>query len=366
MASNRPPDRILAIKLADLGDLLLCEPAFRSLRTAFPSARIDVLTNPASLAILDLIGHDLRALPFPKHLFDAVSGLIKPSAQIRAARLAIALRRAHYDRVVVLHHLTTGFGARKFAALVRATGCRYVAGLDNGRGTFLSHSVVDRGFGNHHEAAYMLDVAVAAGGAAVGHRPVITVPELNDDTLALPERFAAIFPVTGPYSRAREWPAERFGEVAAGLRERGIVPVVVGGDDALAAATTIRRIEPSAIDLSGRTTLPQLAGVLSSAEVVIGGDTFIGHLAAAVGTPVVAIFGPSNADAWRPVGSVDSTASETPPRTSLVVRQELPCQPCIYTGFRLGRPAGCPDRTCLKLVTTADIERALSRVLGDA
>ncbi len=364
MVGNRPPDRILVIKLADLGDLLLCEPAFRSLRTAFPTARIDVLTNPSSVAVLDLIGHDLRAMPFPKHLFDAVSGLITPRAQLEAARLAVALRRARYDRVVVLHHLTTGFGARKFAALVRATGCRYVAGLDNGRGAFLSHRVVDRGFGYQHEAAYMSDVAVAAGGAAVGQLPVVDVPELNDDALALPETFAAIFPATGPYSRAREWPAERFGEVAASLRARGIVPVIVGGDDARGAAATMRGIEPSAIDLSGRTTLRQLAGVLSSAQIVVGGDTFIGHLAAAVGTPVVSIFGPSNADAWRPVGSVDATTPETPPVTSLVVRQDLPCQPCIYTGFRLGRPAGCPDRTCLKLVTTADVERAVSRVLG--
>jgi ADP-heptose:LPS heptosyltransferase len=366
MAGNRPPDRILAIKLADLGDLLLCEPAFRSLRTAFPTARIDVLTNPSSVAVLDLIGHELHALPFPKHLFDAVSGLINPGAQLQAARLAIALRRARYDRVVVLHHLTTGFGAQKFAALVRATGCRYVAGLDNGRGKFLSHPVVDRGFGYHHEAAYMRDVAVAAGGATVGPRPVIAMPQLDDRAGVLPERFAAIFPATGPYSVAREWPAERFGEVSASLRQRGIVPVVVGGDDAGVAATTIRSIEPSAIDLSGRTTLPQLAGVLRRAQVVVGGDTFIGHLAAAVDTPVVSVFGPSNADAWRPAGSVDATEPGTPARTSLVVRQDLPCQPCIYTGFRLGRPAGCPDRTCLKLVSTADVERAVFRVLGDA
>lgn len=366
MAGNRPPGRILAIKLADLGDLLLCEPAFRSLRTAFPSARIDVLTNPSSVAVLDLIGHDLRAMPFPKHLFDAVSGFIKPGAQMQAAQLAVVLWRARYDRVVVLHHLPTGFGARKFAALVRATGCRYVAGLNNGRGTFLSHPVVDRGFGYQHEAAYMRDVAVAAGGAPVEHVPIVAVPQLDDDSAALPARYAAIFPATGPFSRAREWPAERYGQIAVNLRDRGIVPVLVGGDDARDAAATIRSIEPTAIDLSNRTSLPQLASVLSNAQLVIGGDSFVGHLAAAVGTPVVSIFGPSNADAWRPAGSVDANVAATPAHSSLVVRHGLPCEPCIYTGYRLGRPAGCPDRTCLKLVTTADVERAVASVLGVA
>jgi ADP-heptose:LPS heptosyltransferase len=150
------------------------------------------------------------------------------------------------------------------------------------------------------------------------------------------------------------------------LRSRAIVPVIVGGDDARRAAATIQAIEPSTINLSGQTTLPQLAGILSRATLVIGGDSFIGHLAAAVGTPVVSIFGPSNADAWRPVGSTDATDTVTPARTSLVVRHDLPCQPCIYTGFRLGRPSGCPDRTCLKLVTTSDVENAVARVLGVA
>ena len=96
------------------------------------------------------------------------------------------------------------------------------------------------------------------------------------------------------------------------------------------------------------------------------GDSFIGHLAAAVGTPVISIFGPSNADAWRPAGSVNARDSRAPNGTSIVVRHDLPCEPCMYTGFRLGRPAGCPDRTCLKLVTTTDVESAVSRVLGAA
>ena len=366
MAYSRTPRRILVIKLADLGDVLLCEPAFRSLRTAFPIATIDVLTTPSSVPLLDLFEHDLRPVPFAKHLFDTPTALAKPSSAAHAARLAIALRSARYDLVVVLHHLTTAFGARKFAALVAATGCRHVAGLDNGRGGFLSHPVVDLGFGYQHEAAYMLDVAVAAGGAEVDVGPIVTASRFIEPSTNLPERFAAIFPATGPFSRAREWPAERYGVVANYLNRSGIVPVVVGGDDAHDASAIIRRREPSAIDLAGRTSLPQLATILNRARLVVGGDSFIGHLAAAVGTPVVSIFGPSNADAWRPFGAGDAGECETPANASLVVRHDLPCEPCIYTGFRLGRPGGCPDRTCLKLVTTADVEKAVSRFVGIA
>jgi heptosyltransferase-2 len=353
--SAKRPDRILAVKLADLGDLLLCEPAFRSLRTAFPNATIDVLTTPASAALLSLIGHDLRPLIFPKQLFDSITGLIRPAAQARAARLAFALRSARYDRVVLFHHLTTAFGARKFAALARATGCRTVVGLDNGRGAFLTERVVDAGFGTCHESTYMRDVAVAAGGSTVDATPRIAVPEIAPPAILPTAPYAAIFPVTGAYSRAREWNVERFGEVAASVAKCGIVPIVVGGHDAREAAGTIRANAPATIDLTGRTTLEELAVVIAGAQVAVGCDTFIGHLAAAVGTPVVSIFGPTNARAWRPVG--DSSAVQ-------VVSANIPCQPCIYTGYRLGRPAGCPDRTCLKLVSADDVTGAVEHALG--
>jgi heptosyltransferase-2 len=348
-------DRILAIKLADLGDLLLCEPAFRSLRTAFPNAAIDVLTTPTSAALLTLIGHDLQPLIFPKQLFDSPSGIIRPAAQAQASRLALALRSARYDRVVLLHHLTTAFGARKFSALIRATGCRSVVGLDNGRGSFLTERVVDAGFGTLHESTYMHEVAVAAGGAVVDSTPRIAVPPVSAPAILPTTSYAAIFPVTGAYSRAREWDVDRFCEIASWLAARGTVPVVVGGHDACDAAATIRATVPSTVDLTGRTSLEELAVVLAGARVAVGCDTLIGHLACAVGTAVVSIFGPSNARAWQPVGPAGSVQ---------VVSANIPCQPCIYTGYRLGRPAGCPDRTCLKLVSAGDVTSAVEHVLG--
>lgn len=365
MDNERTPSRILAIKLADLGDLLLCEPAFRSLRTAFPDASIDVLTTPSSVGLLPLIGHNLNPVLFPKQLFDSVRGLARPTSTREALRLARRIRGARYDRVVIFHHLTTAFGARKFHALVRATGCTGIVGLDNGRGTFLTSRVADLGFGAMHEAAYMLAVAITAGGANVAYTPVIMVPECDDIADELPEAYAAIFPAAGPFSRAREWFPERFAETARRLADRGITPVVVGGLDAREAAEAILQTEQATIDLTGRTSLTQLAHVLHRAQMAIGGDTFIGHLAAAVGTPVVSIFGPSNADAWRPAGSVDAGTAEATPNTSVIVRSALPCQPCVYTGFRLGRPEGCPDRTCLRRMTVRDVDRAISGVLGE-
>lgn len=357
--------RILVVKLADLGDLLVCEPAIRSLRSAFPRATIDLLTPPSSSSLVPLIGHGLRVVEFPKHLFDHPSALIRPDRLLAATRLATRLRRARYDTVVLLHHLTTPAGAMKFRLLTRAVGAREVVGLDNGRGTFLTRRVQDLGFGASHEAAYMLTVAQAAGGRTVKPAPQID-RTLLQPAAALPPDYAVIYPATGPYSPARTWEAGRYGQIAAMLATRGITPVVVGARDAADAAKVIEHAESSTVSLVEQTTLPELASVVDGARLVVGGDSFVGHLAAALGRPAITIFGPSNRDAWRPWGSIDldAVACRSDARRGVVVYHDLPCQPCLYTGFRLGRPAGCPTRTCLALTTVEDVVRAIDASIG--
>ena len=362
MTRANQAERILVVKLADLGDLLLCEPALRSLRCAFPTARLELLVPPASAALVPLLGHNVRVISFPKQLFDAPSGLLRPRNAALLARLAVRLRRARYDRIVILHHLTTPLGARKFHALTLACGAPVVVGLDNGRGAFLTQRVDDLGFGARHEADYMLAVARVAGGAEVAPAPRMHVS--GPPLAGLPQRYVAIYPATGDYSAARTWPAERFVELAREFADEHIDVVILGGADATPAAREILRAVPSAQDLTGRTSLVQLAAAVAGAETVVGGDSFIGHLAAALDRPLVAIFGPSNAAAWRPYGARDAAAAA--PGRRLVVRQDLPCAPCLYTGFVLGRRAGCPTRTCLAALPVAQVAAAARLVRQEA
>jgi ADP-heptose:LPS heptosyltransferase len=109
----------------------------------------------------------------------------------------------------------------------------------------------------------------------------------------------------------------------------------------------VRRLAAArACDLSGHTDLPTLAAVLERADLFVGNDSGVMHLAAAMGCPVVAVFGPSSAVAWGPwwppAGAPPGDAS--PHR---LVGLDLPCRPCLYTGHRLGDPRGCPTRDCL-------------------
>lgn len=358
------PRRILAIKLADLGDLLLTEPALRSLRSTYPDARIDVLTTPAAARLLDLFEGDYRPLVFEKSAFDAPRALFLPGAAVPLSRFALTLRKAKYDAVAIFHHLTTPAGAIKFRALAGATGARVIAGLDNGRGTFLTHSVQDLGFGAKHEAEYMLEVAATLGASNVAPLPRLAAPGTDVPAFSgFQQRFAAVFPTTGPYAPARNWPVKSFADLARSLARDGLQPVVMGASDAAEAAQRIIEHEPSAVDLTGRTSLEDLAGIVFRATVVITGDSFPGHLARALDRPVVSIFGPSNHRAWKPVGAVAQGSAAD--RNAIIVRRDMPCSPCLYTGYRLGRRNGCPARTCLTSITPEMVLAAVRTAIGD-
>lgn len=346
------PERVLAIRLGDLGDVLLAEPALRSLRLAHPTAEIDLLTRAGVEPLVRLFDLDLTIIPSV-----GGRGLSRRLATAQLRQLA-ALRRRRYDRVVLLHHLTTARGSVLQQLLVRATGARARVGLDNGRGWALTHRVPDLGFGAKHEVAYALDVARAAGGVDVAPIPrLAAVPArltLRTAATMTGHQHVVLYPAVGGYSLARAWQPERFAELARHLSDAGHRVSIVGANDAAASARCITAHAPLTTDRTGQLDIPTLATLLRDADVVVGGDSFIGHLAAAVGTPVVTIFGPSNADAWRP--------AVAQPESGHVVRAGLACQPCLYTGFRLGRPRGCPSVACMRAIQVAQVEAAIAHV----
>ena len=353
MTRTAAPERILVVKLADIGDLLTATPALRALHETFPQAQIDVLATPTSAAILEGSSLIHRLISFDKFQFDRVIDAFRPAALLASLRLAWRLRRARYDAVLVLHHLTLRFGRLKYAALILATGAPIRAGLDNGHGWFYNRRVEDAGFGAFHEVEYGLQVAGALGAhsndatMAAPHDPA--AEEWADAVLRQwqaatgTERVAIIHSGSGGYSLARRWPAERFAQVAAALQGRhGLGIVLVGtaddGVDELA-----RRLDEPYLHLGGKTNLSQLAALLRRASLFVGADSGVMHMAAAAGAPVVAIFGPSNAAAWGPW-----TAGEN---RAIVVRADHVCQPCTYVGFQVGRREGCETRDCMMAVT---------------
>jgi heptosyltransferase-2 len=363
----RAPRRILVVKLASLGDLLTTTPALRALRTSFPVAHIGVLTTPGSAPALRGLDTLDEVITFDKFAFDRPTDALRSLPA--AISLATDLQAGKWDTLVLLHHLTTRFGIAKYAALSLGSGAQHRVGLDNGRGRwFLTASAVDRGFGWHHEADYWLDV-VAVLGARHPSTPRLELSIAPDDTgwatarwseLQIHQAAVLLVPGSGAFSRARRWAPERFSAVGRALLERhGLVPVVLSGldsDEQVLARRVAEDVGPTARVAPPAPSPQALGALIRRSRLVIANDGGVVHVATAVGTPVVAIFGPSNDRAWGPYPPEDQRHQ--------VVREALACAPCIHRGHSFGTPQGCPARTCLAIVDVDSVLAAAQRGLA--
>jgi ADP-heptose:LPS heptosyltransferase len=383
-----PHAHILVVKLATIGDLLLATPALRALRETYPQARIDLLVTPASAGLLDDWEVIDRVIVLDKYLFDYPQQVLKnPLNLLKLRPLWRDLRGGRggrYDAVILMHHLTLFFGRLKHQTLMRATGAKWRVGLDNGHGRFLNVRVKDKGFGAMHEADYCLALAEAAGASTHDKRltvplsdaerqearrlvhgedlPITVAPgETNRMASCAPRPIIAMHPGSGGYSTARRWAPLRFAQLADTLyRDFGGQLLLVGGPEEGELHQQITGMMQSnmpARSLAGKVSIKVTAAVLELADLFIGNDAGPMHLAAAVGTPTVAIFGLSNDRAWGPY------TGGAPGRQATVVKLDLPCMPCFYRGHDLGTPEGCMTRDCLAMLGVEPVAAAARGLL---
>ncbi|NPV06603.1 MAG: glycosyltransferase family 9 protein [Anaerolineae bacterium] len=358
---SAPPERILVVKLADLGDALTATPALRALRETYPQARVDVLTSPAGAVVLGNLPGVAHIIEADRHLLDSPAAWVRPRTWQRVAALARGLSRADYDCLLLMHHLSSTVGALKWRVLVAAVAGARSVGLDNGRGRFLDVRVEDRGFAALHEVEYGLQLAAAVGASCSDHSLQLQLPQdasERADALLAPikgYRYVTIHPGSGDYSPARRWFPERFAAVADELSSHlGLAVVLVGGPRDDVESVRALMSEPS-LDLSRRTDIPTLAAILSRSALFLGGDSGVMHLATAAGAPVLALFGPTDARAWGPWRPPMPGAAPVS-----VLQGVCPWRgPCLYVGHSVGRRHGCPTRDCLRSIQVQDVlERA--------
>lgn len=366
--------RVLVVKLADIGDAIGTLPALRALRDRLPDARIDALVAPGARVVLEREPSVNAVLTFAKEAYDAPLGVASPRAARDLARFGRELRARRYDAVLFLHHLTTAWGAAKYRALALATGAPIRAGLDNGRGDFLTHRVRDRGFGAKPEWAYWLDVVGLLGATTRDPRPTVAVSEEAAATaralVGAGAPYVALHPGIGAFGPARQWPPARMAAVGRSLAADGYRLVITGGRDAHArdaADALVRHLGSTpALDLTGTSDIAVSAAVYADAALFIGSDNGMAHLAAAVGARAIVIFGPSNHRAWAPYGAVECNPGALDIATGarvVVLRSTIACSPCFYTGYTLGRPQGCPSRNCLDHVQASDVRVIANQLL---
>ncbi len=348
-------NRFLLVQLADIGDLILTTPAIAALRESHPDAHMALLTNTHTASLIDGAKLVDEIITFDKQQFNSSKSLFRPAN----LRRIFGLRKGRYDTVVFFHHFTLKLGTVKFALIAWAAGCKRRIGLDNGNGWFLTESIPDGGFGTKHQAQYWLDL-VGLLGTDTSPRPAQIAIDKGDQPdyavglSPLSKHRIIIHPGSGGYSFARRWSPQKFAAVADALHnEYGAQIILVGTpDDGNTAVKSAMQNEP--LDLTGKTTLKQLAAVIQSADLYIGADSGIMHIAAATGTPVIAIFGPSNHAAWKPW---------TPGSKSIVIRSAPACSPCSYIEHTVGLREGCAARTCMHMVTAEQVLDAARTML---
>lgn len=359
-----PEPAILVLKPCCLGDLLLATAAIAALRESYPTSRIALATG-------------LWSRPAVEHSPDLTEVLDCGGTAGRVGLLdlwplAASLRKAHFDVAVVLDR------SPLVTFLPFLAGIPVRAGLDSQhRGFSLTHPVATRLA--RHEAQLYLEAAGAVGAQGRGlargdaSRPALkyTVSEEGhawaaemmdqDDTWIAVHPGGGVNP--GRSLLGKRWPAERYAAIVKRLLDRDYSVLLLGGADDKPLVETItaevaRRHQPTPagrrrgrlLDMSGRTTFSQLGALLERCRLFLGNDTGPMHLAVAVGTPVVAVFGPSQPAIYGPF---------TP--DAAVVYHGEQCATCVFQGGLVSR---CNNGyACMAAVTVEEVWEAVEAKL---
>jgi heptosyltransferase III len=296
--------RTLAVRLDSDGDVLLTGPALTAL--AATGDQIDLLVSPQG----DAAGRLLPAVSDVIVFAAPWSGFAPPPVDAAATQTLIAeIARRRYDRAVVF----TSFHQSPLPAalLLRLAGVPFLAAASaDYPGSLLDVRVRrDDPPGGGHEVEAALDLAIAAGAPSPEQPPRLDVrrPVLDPGHLLPPAVLDAGYVVVHPGASvpARALGAAHAAAIVRELASRQPGVVVTGGtaEQGLVDHVVGEAGAPGTVNLGGRTSLAELAGVLDGARVVVVGNTGPAHLAAAVGTPVVSLFSPVvPAARWAPWG----------------------------------------------------------------
>jgi len=288
--------KILIIKPSALGDIVMAMPAYEAIRKSFPEAKISWLVRPEFAPLLELLPSLDEIIIFDRKLltkwwcnyksFTALTDLIRK------------LKRSKFDVVVDFQ------GLFRTGILTWLTGCKKRFGMKNAREfapLFYDHKV-DPPEKSIHVADYYIEIAKEMK-AQLHYAQFHLTPELPDaakvqgymssDKLE-PAQYVVLIP--GSANPLKRWPAENFAKIADKIAEDYALKIVVVGTEAEKNITKrIANLSNVKIyDYAGKTNLPELAYLLNTAALVVANDTGPGHIAAALGSPLVMILGPSN------------------------------------------------------------------------
>jgi len=325
--------KILIIRPGGIGDAVLLLPAINALKAELPDSEIDILSEKRNAEIFTFSEEITRT-----YLYDTDSGLFK-------------CLRNRYDVVI-----DTEQWHRLSAAVAYLTGAAVRIGFDtNERARLFTHRIPYRQ-DDYEVYSFLHLMEPLVNGSRLTFDP--DKPFLNTGKpLSLdlqPSIFGrrsplvAIFP--GASVAERRWGGERFGEVARALRGKGYTIVILGSGADSRDAARIREYAGDCIDLTGKTDLKDVAAILKACKLLLSADSGLMHMAYAVGTATVSLFGPGIEKKWAPQG-----------KNHIVLNKHLDCSPCTEFGYT---PRCKRDVKCLASLSVDTVIDAVERILG--
>ncbi len=346
--------RILLIRLRNIGDVLLTVPAIRAFREAFPKAYIAALVNKGTEEMLtgnpllnEVLTFDPRwkKLPFGQRI-------------AREAGFLREVRQRHFDLAL---NLTEG---DRGAFLSFFSGARYRVGLFNQDSSLwwkkrIFHQLVRIPDWKAHVVEQILEFPRTLGLQPKDKRLALFYSAADDERILRLLEEERVSPEDTlvhihPTSRwlFKCWRDEGVARVIDGLQGTGQVRVVLTSGEEKKELDKIDSIlklcQSRPANLAGKTTLKQLAALSRRCKFFIGVDTAPMHIAAAVGTPVIALFGPSGEFNWGPWGD-----------GHVVIKKDMECRPCGKDGCQ-----GSKRSRCLEEISEEEVLKAAFQFLS--
>lgn len=346
--------RLLAVRLDNLGDMLLMTPALRAIKESLPGVELTVLASPVGAQVARLSPDVDRVVVYQSPQMDPWQRL--PQDPERELAMVAALRDLRLDAAVIFTSFRQSSLPQAYLCYLAGIPLRLAASID-GPGSLLTtrHRHPEHMM---HEVERALDLVGAVGLRATRRDLVMRVPAAARDAalawLAAARPGGAAGPLVvihpGCSMPARTYPWEMFAEVA-GLAQRqlGATVVVTGAADEAGLVARVCERAPGAVAAAGALAFPELCGLIDAADLVITNNTGPMHIAAALKTPVVALFALTNPpEQWGPW---------MVPHRQLF--HDVPCRLCYSKT--------CPtDHACLRRVSPDQVLAAAAGLLGEA
>lgn len=345
---------ILLIQLGDIGDVVLSLPSIRALRENFQKANVIVAVREKAKELIEDCQWATGVISISKDKRSFVQEIIYQK------KFILRLRRYHFDLAIDLRTGTRG------SILAMLSGARQRVGFyaSDGRlwrNRLFTHLYSPETKTGDHVAERYLSLLVAHNITTDNCEPEIDIPLAKQqiaDTIFTKAKIPFDRPVIAiqPFSlwRYKEWGMNRYVQLINRLISEYNVSVIIAGslDEKKRAEEIIKKCQRNTYNLAGETSLGTLAAVLKACSLFIGGDSAGVHIAAAVGTSTVSLFGPSVSADWAPRG-----------KQHAVVHKDLECVPCAQHGCQGGGFSRCLEELKADEVVPV-VRQQINRILN--